>query len=282
MDDRAECKGALFSRTYVYGGPPAQDKSSVRKRLSSFYEYQINSRVDFLEIDVMMYIEVEGGKYISETAKDIREYIIRCYVNDLLDFITLLWKYLKSIHMNRVADLWAEFVERVFAEERMGYLLDDQCGVHIFVDQEFERNRVSALACLSDARYTGIRDSFERSFGYLDNRVPDTKASVRSAFEALESMARLVSNSRTNLSRKMVKETLKPLLLASAIHDIEANAISEAADGLAEIVNSIHNYRHGAASETPVAPSLAYAVFVLSSVASFLRLLAENDAARHP
>jgi chaperonin GroEL (HSP60 family) len=101
---------------------------------------------------------------------------------------------------------------------------------------------------------------------------------VRSSFEALESIARLITNTKATLSRNMIKEGVKPRLLARAIDKTEEKAVSEVVDGLAEIVNSIHNYRHGAVSEKPVASSLSYAVFILSSVASLLRWLAEIDS----
>ena len=163
-------------------------------------------------------------------------------------------------------------------EENMAYSLDEKCGVHFFVDEEFERNRITALACLASERFAGVRAAFEQSHSYLDAQPSDTKAAVRSAFEALEILARLMDTESKNLNKWMVENKLKPLALAQAVDATESTVLGKLLDGLAISVDGLHNYRHGQGSEQPVAPSLSVAVYVVSSVAAAMRLLVAVDS----
>lgn len=160
----------------------------------------------------------------------------------------------------------------------MAYTLDEKCGVHFFVDEEFERNRVTALSCLTSARYSAVRVAFEQAHSYLDAQPSDTKASVRAAFEAVEILARLMDSQSKNLNKWMVENKLKPLALAQASDPTESAVVEKLFDGLALAVDGLHNYRHGQGSEQPVAPSLTVSVYVVSTVAATLRWLVAIDS----
>jgi hypothetical protein len=172
---------------------------------------------------------------------------------------------------------WKDFVTRVFREENLGYVLDEHCGVHFLIDQEFEHNKATILQGLGSPRYLGVKAAFEAAHSYLDLTPPDTKASVRSMFESLEILTKLMVQTQ-NLNKWVVENKLKQLAQdAFSADDIAAVTIGCAFDGFALWVNGLHNYRHGQGTTEPVAPSLSFTVYTLSSGAAFLRWLIELD-----
>jgi len=269
--------GELFSRTYLERGAPTQDKPSFRNRLSQYLIVLQASK----KTGIASYFRLEAGFDVSWAfgGPDFASFFNLSDIATVLDSVTLTWRYLERTSSLQSRD-WHAFVSRTLREENMSYTLDEKCGVHFFIDEEFERNRVSALKCLDSPRYSGVRKAFEDAHRHLDTQPPDTKASVRSAFEALEILARLIDPSSKNLNQYMVKEKLRPLAEAQATHPAEKSTIENLFNGLAYIVTSLHNYRHGQGSEAPVAPTLTVAVFVLSTVAAFLRWLVEVDSCR--
>ncbi len=110
-------------------------------------------------------------------------------IRDVLDSVTVIYQALDGRGL-AMADRWNQFVTRVLKEENIGYRLDSKCGVHYFVDEEFERNRFSSLQSLDDPKYSGVRDAYEAAYRHMDSDPPDTKATVRSMFESLEILVR--------------------------------------------------------------------------------------------
>ncbi|MBW8327764.1 MAG: hypothetical protein K0M48_00935 [Thiobacillus sp.] len=280
MNDMTEAApaGELFSRVYLERGAPLQDSARFRNRLYAYLQTNCNNEL----ARIAAHIKQEGGLIIryGYYAYEFTEFFTEERIEHVLDAITLIWKYFDLTYTGnrRVAGGWYAFVSRALREENMSYRLDDRCGVHYFVDEEFERNRVSALSCLSAARYAGIKTAFEAAHGYLDAQPADTKASVRSAFEALEILARLMDPASKNLNKWMVENKLKPLALAGAAEATEQVTVSKLFDGLAQAVDGLQNYRHGQPTEEPVAPSMTMAVYALSTIAAALRWLVAVDA----
>lgn len=289
--------GELFARQYVERGAPIQDNPFFRSRLDAFL--QANHYNDYAEIAI--YLRQESGlvvdTFYSDTYKSVyykfTDFFSSTKIELVLSAITLIWRFLykKYPELPRTinalssptfrypkADAWHAFVSRAMREENMAYSLDEKCGVHFFVDEEFERNRVTALACLAAERYAAVRVAFEQSHSYLDAQPSDTKAAVRSAFESLEILARLMDTESKNLNKWMVENKLKPLALAQAADVTESAVLGKLLDGLAIAVDGLHNYRHGQGSEQPIAPSLSVTVYVVSSVAATLRFLVSIDS----
>ncbi len=221
------------------------------------------------------------------------EFFTKSPIDSVLNAITLIWRffyqdeYRKWIYTERAksvgkwaypqAEAWQAFVARALREENMAYSLDESCGVHYLVDEEFERNRVSALSSLDAPRYAGVRDAFEAAYSYLDSQPPDTKASVRSTFEAIEILARLIDPQSNRLNKQLVENKLKPLAVNLTSDPTENKTVGKLFDGIAQWVDGLHNYRHGQGVEHPVAPSLTLAVYIISSGAAVLRWLVEID-----
>ncbi|RJQ75527.1 MAG: hypothetical protein C4519_15755 [Desulfobacteraceae bacterium] len=160
----------------------------------------------------------------------------------------------------------------------MGYFLDERCGVHHLVDQEFEHNRQSTLKCLENSRYGGVRSAFENAYSHFDSQPQDTKVAVRSIFEALEILTKLMAKT-DKLNKSAVENMLEPLALRQCGTDETARrAVHKMFLGFAEWVDAIHFYRHGQGQSEPVAPSIDFAVYALSSGTGFLRWLLTIDS----
>jgi len=271
--------GQLFSHVYLERGTPLKDGELFRRRLAAYFDsfgHEDDGRI-------RRYIKEETGLTVDRFPE---AFFVRTPLPLLLNIITLIWRDLAVRHgsqdgrggwITERANDWHQFVSRVFREENMGYTLDVKAGVHFLVDEEFERNRVSVLRCLGAPRYAGVRAAFEDAHRHLDATPPDTKASVRSVFESIEILAKLMVETK-NLNQWLVENKLKPIAESVYTGDKTAvESIGAVFDGFALWVDGLHLYRHGQATPEPVAPPLEFAIYVLSSGASFLRWLVDID-----
>ena len=81
-----------------------------------------------------------------------------------------------------------------------------------------------------------------------------------------------------NLNSWLIENQLKPKALELYAEDpVATESISKVFEGLASWVDAMHIYRHGQGTTEPVAPPLEYAVYVVSTGASFLRWLVDID-----
>jgi hypothetical protein len=138
------------------------------------------------------------------------EYFLKtAEIRDVLDSITVIWKALHVLGGGRgmsfsadaiKAPQWLAFVRRVIQEENLGYRVDDQGGVHYFVDEEFERCRISALSCLNEPQYGAVRTIFDQAYQKLDGHPADTKACIRDVFEAIEVFYKHIIKAEERLS----------------------------------------------------------------------------------
>lgn len=263
-----------FSQIYLERGVPTQDSKRFRNRLAAYFEQHLSEHHGFY---IVRNYEAETGSHVPGT----RGY--ECFeavfetgeLRDVLDAITIVFRTLIARGAIRPGQLWLGFVARVLHEENVGYSVDGAGVVHYHVDQEFEQNRTSTLAVLQGAFFGAVRACFEDAYRHLDSDPADTKAAVRSMFEALETLARLCVPGQKNLNRWLAENTLKTKCLTVAGGDqTEQAAIGHFFDAFASWVDAIHLYRHGQPSTEPVAPSEETAVFVLSTGSAYLRQIA--------
>jgi len=113
----------------------------------------------------------------------------------------------------------------------------------------------------------------------LDEHPPNTKFAVRSIFEAIEILARLMDSPSKNLNAFQVKNKLLPIALSQTTDAIEQQSTKHLFDGLADWVDAMHPYRHGQGLPDPVEPSIQFAVYALSTGAAALRMLLGIDRA---
>ena len=268
-------EGIRFSLLYLERSTPARDSQRFRNRLAVYYRDNLN---DYYKDNTRKVIELETGAKVPWVVMDysIPEFIMHSELRDVLDSITLIHRVLE-VHV-AVAVRWKNFVERVFKEENLGYRLDSKCGVHYFVDEEFERNRFSTLSLLDNPQYAGIRAAYEDAYRHMNSDPIDTKAAVRSLFEAIEILVKQIVETK-NLNKWIVENTLKERCLPLYTTDkIATKVISEMFDGFAMWVDALHNYRHGQPNEDPVAPTEDMAIYILSSGSAFLRWLIGMDS----
>lgn len=283
--DTDNLRGQRFTHVYLDRSVPLGDDELFRRRLggycfSNFYDWR-HELADYVKQEIGISVPFQNH------LRDWEGLFVSVKIHHALDLVTIIWRYLSEFDSRRMAianvsneaDKWLEFVRRVFQENNLHYTVDSLGGVHFLVDQEFEFNRLSTLRCLEAPRFAGVRSAFEASQRYLDGQPPDTKAAVRSAFEAVEILARLMVDTK-NLNKWLVLNELLPIARQVYSHDPAATATVQGLfAGFAEWVDAIHNYRHGQRTEDPVAPPLNVAVHILSSGASYLRWLVEIDLA---
>lgn len=268
-------QGQRFSLLYLDRGIPARDSQRFRNRLAAYYWEHLNEyHRDRIRSAMQREAGIEvpygvGGYLVSNVFKDGE-------LRDVLDSITITYQQVLQDGRTPQAREWRTFVDRALREENVGYIVDASCGVHYFVDQEFERNRVSVLAVLDGPRYAAVRVAFEDAYRHLDSDPRDTKAAVRSIFESLEILTKQMVDTR-NLNRWIVENTLRDRCLSIANADVERTVASGLFLSIADWVDAVHNYRHGQATEEPVAPSEEIAIHIISTGSAYVRWLTQFD-----
>jgi hypothetical protein len=80
--------------------------------------------------------------------------------------------------------------------------------MHYAVDEEIDRNRLSALSAIEGRRYGAVRAAFDHAYECMDKSPADTKGAVRSMFEALEILAKLMVPNAMRLTNALVRGDL--------------------------------------------------------------------------
>ncbi len=264
-------KGQRFSQLYLDKGRPVNDNERMRNRISAYYVqnlYKFNDEIAAL-------IKTKTGAVVPCNI-GVQEFFMKNQIRDVLDSITLIYKYCAENNNLLVANEWKNFVSNVFEEENVGYRLDEKCGVHFFIDEEFERNKSAVIACLSESNQPAVLEAFKKSYSFLDQIAPDTASSIRLIFEATEILYKHIVNAEGNdrLNSSGVKNKLKPLLLAT----IKDNSVAQTAcghmlDSLSGWIEAGHMYRHGQKNKEPLSPPLDFAVLYISQGAAYIRYL---------
>lgn len=268
--------GELFSHVYLSGGPLLRDKVTFRRRLGVYCQnnFSNGSLGDFLRVETGLQLPHGYPQYNFE------KFFISEEIRNVLNVITLVWRFCH--HLDRYSraspwSSWHDFVARVFKEENMGYQLDDQCGVHFFIDEAFERGRQSIIPALGQARYTGVMAAFEDAYSALDREPQDTKKAVRSIFEAIEILAKLMQPQATRLNKQLA-EFIRDQAKAAYVGDATAcNVADKMFAGFVDWIDGLHFYRHGQGVEEHVMPPLDMAIFAVGVGTGYLRWLLDLD-----
>ena len=266
-------EGQRFSLLYLDRSRTLKDSQRFRNRLAAFYSKSLNNYRD--KIIEAIHLEIGAEIRIGPGGYMLSDFIKKAESRDILDSITVIYSVINRHASSMLAEKWKEFVQKALFEENLGYRLDNKCGVHYFVDEEFERNRFSTLSVLENPIYNSSRAAYDMTYQYLDNNPIDTKGAVRSIFESIEILVKQMV-STNNLNKRIVENALKEKCLEAYANDETARkVISQMFDGFAQWVNAIHNYRHGQSDMEPVAPPVNVAIYIISSGTGFLRWLIE-------
>ena len=272
--------GSRYSQIYIARDKPSEDNQRFRNRLAAYFQTHLARLYDdecCAEFRMVTGADIpRRGVYVFDSV--FREAELR----DVLDAITTTYDVLVSANSfsgGGPARLWLQFVAQVMDEENVSYEVDSSCVVHYRVDEEFARNREAALAALDRQEFGAVRAAFEDAFRHFDSSRQDTKASVRSMFEALETMAKLIVPDAPRLTKNLCTQKLKDACLEVLQPDAtESDVLNQLFFSLGYWVEGVHNYRHGQHSHDEVAPSVESAVLILSSGTAHLRHLASCAA----
>jgi hypothetical protein len=267
--------GGLFSRVYLSTNELTRDSKRLRGRIG---HYLSEHRSWFISSAGELRTELGVTIPFAGSAYDWARYCETCELRDLLDSITIWYRSLQSSPIyDDNARKYLEFVTRAFREERLSFRVDTSGGVHYFVDEEFERSKTSVLAGLGSPRYAGARQSLQDAFEELTSVHPDTLNAVRSAFDGVENIFKIMTK-EARIGKSEIRSTLKPLLDKCGLDERALNSSRLLLDGLAEWVNAMHQYRHATGDAELSPPSIDLAVMLISSAASQARWLVNLDS----
>jgi hypothetical protein len=276
--------GQRFSHIYEPREKVYADHPKMRTRIASFVQSQVydlkqsNSRV-YGDIETSLYRTFKQELGIAPPYThgwSFEGALTTCTSLEFLDAVTVYFRFMSATHRQFAAN-FLTFCRRVMTEERMGYRIDDAGGVHYMIDVEYEKVRTSTIAALQEPRFKAVATEFEQAISFLDPQKRDTKAAVRSAFEAVEILFKLLFADKgvSRLGPAEVDRYLKPQL--KELHSSDPVAATSAAlfaDGMSSWINSAQQYRHGQMVEESAIPPLNLAVAFIAQGALYLRWLA--------
>ena len=280
-----------FSTLYLQQGKPVQDSGRARKRLQKYYLDIIDQASEYTFEEYISYIgkriELECGIDLPRRQEgyfdvDHNKLFCQCSLIVLLDIVTVIYTEMPDDHLYdkerqiSCKEAWLQICRIIFTEENLGYTIDDQGVVHYAVDEEFARNRDSALASLSMKEFAAVRSEADQAFAAIHRVPPDPKTACRHMFEAVEILFRKILPGVSRLGDKPAREQLLPLLRRMYADNQPAiNSMNNLTKEIGDWANWLHIYRHGQRVEEPSPPPLEVAVLGVSTGASYLRFLAD-------
>ena len=189
----------------------------------------------------------------------------------------MIRKFLERKASDRYALFFSKEAQRIFREENVAFEIDEKGEVHPMVDSAFASARHSAIATLSDSRYSGSLGFIEKSENYLLQEPQDFKGAIVAVFEAAENLFKLMYDV-PRLNKAKVKEKISKLQQSMYKEDeVARRAADKALNGFSEWVDAAHNYRHAPGEEKLSQPPEEVAILLISQGYSYVRWLAEID-----
>jgi hypothetical protein len=271
--------GERFSQVYMDRGAAVGDSPRMRHRLAAqIYEH----RGLWLESQLARAAEVRLGVRGPHTGggNKWQDHLRTWPLNDVLDLVTVAHDVLEAQQSGMFSrDEWVKQVNKIFAEENIQYRVDAQGGVHPYPDEEFARSRSATIAALQSNRYANVLAEFEAGSTSIGK---DNKMAIRRTFGGAESLFRLMFSRSPRLTAGEADQLADRL---RQFYDGDATATGASAKLLASFkdwIDACHFYRHEPGQEEVAQPPTSLAVHLVSTGASFIRLLAEIDAANPP
>jgi len=274
--------GQKYSQVYLLRGTPVTDSSRMRLRILGLFNKLSLNKLRVGDLCIAEQILSDLGVELSWcNSYDYRKFFVEADLRDVLDSITIIHRMMseKPTHSYET-NQWIQGIREIFREENISYKLDEQAGVHLAVDIEFEHNKASVLSSLSNSRYSAVITDFQKGISALDQIPPDCKTAIKSLFESTEILFRLIFPRASRLGKTEIKQYLCPA--TDSLYESDQTAkrsIQKYLNSFIEWVDAVHFYRHGQGTEEPTQPPLTYAIALVSSGASYLRWLGEIDQA---
>ncbi len=276
-------KGQFFTDLYIDKGKPVSDNKRFRISLYAHFQKivpdsKFGDLADFIALYKGIKIGVIGGYTGSHYKWD--EFFLIGHINDILNIITLVWKILSSYNTN-LSNQWINSVNYCFREHNLIYQADEQGGVHYYQDEEFESLYISTLSCLESPRYKQIAEAFKHSYEMLNSQLNQNKFAIRSIFEAIEIMYKIMikAKGRDRLTAENVKNKLLPIIQSyyTSLDQIARNVSQGLVNSFMDWTDSVHDYRHGQIT-IRTNPPLDLTILIMSLGASYLRWLVTIDS----
>ena len=264
--------GQRFSQVYIEIGAAVGDSQRMRRRLAALiYEHPGLWHNRELEGAAQVRIGVlyEGGGWKDQLPK--------WPLQDVLDLVTVAYGVLRE--RTALKDQWVKQVNTIFAEENLHYRVDERGGMHPYPDAEYARNRSATIAALQSSRYQNVLAEFEAGSTSIGK---DNKTAIRRTFGATEGLFRLMFPRSPRLTAAEADQLADRL---RRFYGGDATATGASAKLLASFkdwIDACHFYRHEPGQQEVAQPPTSLAVHLVSTGASFIRLLAEIDAANPP
>lgn len=201
-------RASRFSQIYIDRGAALRDDARMRQRLcANIPERGMDNLAKELHSELGVVVRFGAyGVYWDD-------FYQHAELRDVLDSVTVIFNILNGDRVfERRAKDYLRTVSRIFAEQNVGYKVDDLGVVHFVVDEEFERGRNTCIAALRLPRYAAVSANLDKAFAVLDATPPDGKSSVRSAFDALEGLFRLMFTSAHRLGETKLISISDPRL----------------------------------------------------------------------
>jgi hypothetical protein len=262
-----------FSRLYLRPAEPTPDSSRARYRIAALFREQI---LEQHAEPLAAYVGREVGipqfadrRHASQWNQFIRE----CRIADLLDTITVIYRYLFWHVGEEIAHWWRDAVGKVFSEEKLAYRIDDVGGVHPAVDHEFQKNVGSAIAGIHSPHYHNIRQLIESASVHLLAQPPNYKQAWRAMLSALEGVFGLMFP-YVRMTADEIERHMLPMLQNAYSHDESAQAAARAMlSSFQSWVEAADAYRHQPGAADEGAPPAEIAILAISAGASYVRWL---------
>lgn len=259
----------LFIYRYLDRSSVRTDSNNFRNRIAAQF-----SGGDHIAKELVVRSGIKVPRNAYDGTFNWPSFFAKASIAEVLTLVTVAIQYVSETQPHSSwPKSYCRFVETAMREEHLGLRIDDEGVVHFAVDEEFEHARLATLVGLDAPQFASARVAYEQAYRYMDAYPPDTKGAVRSAFEAVEIVAKQLCPPNKNLHVALCKGELKARCLEANKGDaVEQRVLEGVFTSMAEWVAAMHIYRHGQ-SDASQPPTEQFATFTLSSASGYLRLL---------
>lgn len=273
--------GQLYSRAYLQPTETVRDGARMRMRVWRAIEQHIprNRR----DTDFGAAVEGELGIEIVSSAAYNPPYVSwerlvrqELSVSDLLNVLTMLWRNVDD----RCGYNFRNNITRIFAEEAIGFSIDEEMGFHPAFDEEFERSRSSIVRILNGEEFRHEADFVALSEKALLANPLDGRTAIQAVYDAVENLFKRITG-KQNITNGHVRQELAAVALQGIPEDGKSNvAVNKILNGFEDWAAACHVYRHAPGTAETAQPNEAIAILMVSQGYGFVRWLAELSAAQ--
>ncbi len=221
-------------------------------------------------------LKTEGGlTVLGVFASDFEEFFESITLPQCLNSIKIIYEATVELtkgnrpRRNPIGDDFKVFVNKVFKDEKLPYVMEENGKVIYTPDPEFEDNRTRTINHLSESRFNAAFTAFNLAFDDFQADPPRLKSALRNIFEANEIVFKQITKAKnlTAFSINHHKSKFLTLTIDKTSNDAQEHII----ESYKSWVTAFHEYRHGQDVEKYDEPTLDFTTLGLSTGAAFLR-----------